>query len=463
MCKRFLVIAFVLLLGTQTFGESFGIFDNTKDIGGPKAIGSTVPDGYVTTDGLGSLTQQYLMTGGGGDIWGTWDQFQFAYKELSGDVRVSASFDFVVGNNDWTKFGVMLRDMGADGDAVTYQNVTRKGPAGALMDGIFFQGRTSQGAGSTGFVDRWQSGVQKIGIQRVNVGGLDMIEGLVDFGSGWELMNTQIAFNLPDTIGAGVVLTSHDNEWAAQVNVYDVKYDSAPQAFTQLSDFTTVAANTALAGQCGDVPGFLVHSLKPLVADGWGWDGADELFTTGTFNGLPAAPGSEGSGIYPVVNFRDTGDGAFGNNYSYPGIDPFEMPAADPAAGDDDDNFGTEVTACIHLTEGLHIFGLSSDDGTKLWIGGALVAQTSAEWQGAGNQDFIVNVEADGWYSLRALNIEGGGGASLELHEVLMDGTRILMGDVANGGSPVYQIPEPATIALLGFGGLALIRRRKGA
>jgi len=458
MCKRLLVIAFVLLIGTQSFGESFGIFDNAKDVGGPKAIGSTVPDGYVTTDGLGSLTQQYLMTAGGSDIWGTWDQFQFAYKELSGDVRVSAAFDFVVGNNGWTKYGVMLRDMGADGDAVSYQALTRKNE-----DGVFFQGRTAQGANAGAFGgDWWQAGIQKLGVQRVNVGGLDMIEGLADFGNGWEKIgNTTIAFNLPDTIGAGIALTGHDNEWAAQVNFYDVQYDSAPEAFTKLTDFTTVAADTALPGQCGDVPGFIVRSIAPLISDGWGYAGMDEILDTGMFNGLPAAPGSEGSIRVPFVNFRDTADGAFGDNYSYPGIDPFEQPAGDPAAGDDDDNFATEATACIYLTEGLHIIGANSDDGTIIQIGGVEVARTD-EWKGSSNVDFIINVEATGWYSLRARNLEGGGGANFELHEVLLDGTRILMGDVANGGSPVY-VPEPATIALLGLGGLALIRRRKGA
>jgi len=457
MFKRLLVlVAILLLVGTQSFGESFGIFDNAKDIGGPKAIGSTVPDGYVTTDGLGSLTQQYLMTGGGSDIWGSWDQFQFAYKELSGDVRVTASFDFVVGNNDWTKYGVMLRDMSADGDAISYQNVTRKyGPE----DGLYFQGRTSQGAGAQGFVDYVQAGFTSIGIQRVTLGDYTLIEALADYGSGLQSIGLTLATpDLPDEIGIGVALTSHDNEWAAQVKVYDVQYDSSPSLVMAMAN---VGADAALAEKCSDTPGFRITGSKPLVSEGWGYAAMNEFLDTGMLNGLPAAPGSTESRVDPVVNIRDTSDGAFGDNRSVPGIDPFEYPANDPAAGDDDDNYAVQVDACIYLTAGLHIIGVNSDDGAIIEIGGVEIGR-APEWKGASNVDFLFTVEADGYYSLRARYLEGGGGSELELHEVLANGSRILLGDVAAGGSPVF-VPEPATIALLGLGGLALIRRRKGA
>jgi hypothetical protein len=175
--------------------------------------------------------------------------------------------------------------------------------------------------------------------------------------------------------------------------------------------------------------------------------------------GAPPEPGSEGIRIDPVVNLRDTGNGAFGDDRSFPGIDPFEFPAGDPAAGDDDNNFGTQILANVYLTEGLHILGADSDDGTILEIGGVEVGRTN-EWQGTRIWDFIFDVEAEGWYSLRALTMEGGGGASIELHEVLADGTRVLLGDVDAGASAVV-IPEPATIALLGLGCMALIRRKR--
>jgi hypothetical protein len=412
-----------------------GIFEYTQDIGGPAGIGRTTYEGYVWKND--KLSEQYLMMGGGADIWGTSDQFHYAYNMVSGDVRVSASFEWIVKTNDWAKYGVMLRDPANGGSSVQYAMADR-----GLADYVGMQHREATGAGSGETGALWQSGVKSLGIQKVTIEGLTWIEGLADFGDGWQSVGIKLAKNLPAEVMAGVIITSHDNTHLAQSRVTDVRYQLNPSLVADDLGVVTVPASADLGAPTSDVSGFKIRSIKPLVTDGWGYAAMNTLLDTGMYMGLPAQPGSEGSRIDQFVNVRDTGNGAFSeaNGYpdkSYPGIDPLEDPAQDPAAGDDDNNFATEILGCIQLTAGLHYIGASSDDGTIIEIGGVEIGRTG-EWKGTSNEDFLFQVEADGYYNLRARTLEGGGGASIELHEIFMDGTRLLLNDVANGGSAVF-------------------------
>ena len=456
MFKRmFLLASLVLFLVAAQSFAAVGVFDNAKDVGGPKGIGSTVYEGYQWKDDP-VLVEQYLLTGGGNDIWGSWDKFHYAYKELSGDVRLTSSFEWVASNNGWAKMGVMMRDLANDGDAVHYSSVVRQG-----NDLVSFQRRegTGWGSGNSDVGGLPKPAFIKLGIQRVSVSGFPLVEAMYDIGAGWQQIGGPlIAWNLPDEVGLGVALTSHNNDHLAQARVYDVTYE---KGISLMSELVTVPEDGAVQECPSDIPGFLIRSIKTRVTDGWGYDRMNEILDTGAIMGIPGY--EEGKRVDPVVNVRDTGNGAFDDDRSFPGIDPYEYPAADPAAGDDDNNFATEVLACIELTAGAHMIGASSDDGTIIWIGGVEIGRTG-EWKGASNVDFLFTVAADGLYPLVARSLEGGGGASLELHEVLAqdDGSfkRVLLGDTEAGASPVY-VPEPATIALLGFGGLAMLRIRK--
>jgi hypothetical protein len=195
------------------------------------------------------------------------------------------------------------------------------------------------------------------------------------------------------------------------------------------------------------IPGFNIRTIRVDMASppGWGFAGMDQLLNTGEFpTGLPGV--SAGQRIDQFVNLYDTGGrGEFyaGNVYpdvTFPGIDAYIINPTDPADDDVDEYFATEVKACIQLTAGYHTIGANSDDGTIVWIGGVVIGRT-AEFKSASTVDFTFEVVTAGNYELRARMLEGGGGSELELHEVLPDGSRILLGDVARGGSPVYAFP----------------------
>jgi hypothetical protein len=76
-----------------------------QDVGSPGQAGSTSFDGTTWT-----------VKGGGADIWGTADQFQYAYQTVSGDATIIARVTSVQDTSDWAKAGVMFRD-GTDSGA----------------------------------------------------------------------------------------------------------------------------------------------------------------------------------------------------------------------------------------------------------------------------------------------------------------------------------------------------------
>jgi hypothetical protein len=62
------------------------------------------PEFLETADG------HILMNSIGADVWGTADQFRYAYKRLSGDGSITALVENVVNSWGWAKAGVMIRE-----------------------------------------------------------------------------------------------------------------------------------------------------------------------------------------------------------------------------------------------------------------------------------------------------------------------------------------------------------------
>jgi hypothetical protein len=447
MFKRSLVCLIVVLLVSATSFAAVGQFDTTENIGYEN---EGFDPGWTTYD---PTTSSYMVTGGGGDIWDNYDQFTYAYKSVTGSIRMTANYQWIDKGqfpNDWGKMGAMLR----------YTTDPRSQHMTSAMriagDYIGVQLRSNYDGGSGGYGDIWGGLSQPIGlgIERIQYGVLNVVTPLYNNGAGWQSFGSTIVTGMPDTVLFGASVGSHANwRWSmATAKVTDVTFGE-PIVPKPGPATCTPPANR----------GFLIRTLKWDDFYGappyWGYGAMDEALDTGMVAGIACI--EEGTRLDPYVNLYDSGGrGNFTGDteVSYPGIDAYTVNPGEPADGDDDDNTATEILACIHLTAGYHIIGINSDDGGILKIGDVEIGRTG-EWKGSSDVDFLFSVDTEGNYPLSVRHMEGGGGASIELSYVLKDGSRILLG--AAGGPEVYAVPEPATIALLSLGGLLLGIRRK--
>jgi hypothetical protein len=152
----------------------------------------------------------YTMTGTGADIWdigpgaGEYhDEFNFAYKMLTGPGSIVAKVESVQNTNAWAKAGVMIRETLDGGSKHAFAAVT---PA----NGVAFQGRIDPGGASfntnqTGFTAPYW-----VKLERDAAGNFAAYHSAN--GSTWQLIQQGPATNIPMTsnVYVGLAITSHD-------------------------------------------------------------------------------------------------------------------------------------------------------------------------------------------------------------------------------------------------------------
>ena len=95
-------LSLICLLAASAFAQSgnLGAFTNSGDVGGPSKKGATE---FNASNG------RYRITGSGANIWAKQDQFQFVWREMSGNFTVTATMQFLGQGEDHRKAGIMLR------------------------------------------------------------------------------------------------------------------------------------------------------------------------------------------------------------------------------------------------------------------------------------------------------------------------------------------------------------------
>ena len=97
---RTILLALAIASPCLAQAPKLGVFTNSGDVGGPAIRGSATYD---------AVKKEYRVTGAGANVWAKADQFQYVWREMSGDLTMSATMQFLGEGLDHRKAGIMLR------------------------------------------------------------------------------------------------------------------------------------------------------------------------------------------------------------------------------------------------------------------------------------------------------------------------------------------------------------------
>lgn len=205
----------VCLLSASAFAQSgLGVFTNSGDVGGPAIKGSTE---------FSTANAQYRMTGSGANIWAKQDQFQFVWKEMTGNFAVTATMRFLGSGADHRKAGIMVRQS-LDTDA-TYADVVIHGTG---MPGL--QWRSKQGEDTNNF-DLPVEGTGTFNLKLVRNGVRIFMYIGKDAAEPKEIAHTEVSFRTPVLVGLAVC--SHNAAASDTVIFSNVSVETLPSTPTK--------------------------------------------------------------------------------------------------------------------------------------------------------------------------------------------------------------------------------------
>ncbi len=201
----------VCLLSATAFAQSgpVGVFTNSGDVGDPAIKGSTV---FTSSSG------EYRITASGANMWAKQDQFQYVWREMTGNFAVAATLRFLGQGAEHRKTGIMVRQS-LDTDA-TYADVVMHGNGmGAL------QWRSRQGEDTNTFnLPLEEPGTFKMKLVRTGVRiYMYMARGRAELK---EIAHTEVSFQGPVLVGLAVC--SHDAAKSETVVFSDVSVEAQP-------------------------------------------------------------------------------------------------------------------------------------------------------------------------------------------------------------------------------------------
>ena len=195
-------------------------------------VGNTLPSGWTDTDiggpGLaGSASYSgstFTVSGGGADIYGTADQFNYASQSVNGNLTVTAYVASQTNTNSWAKAGVMIRESTAAGAAYVGVYIT-PGKGASLQYRPSDNATAINGPETTGLTAPYW-------VQLVR-NGSTFTASISPDGVTWTVFGTETA-TMTTAATAGLAVCSHDNTQLSTATFSNVSVNVLPSTWTDL-------------------------------------------------------------------------------------------------------------------------------------------------------------------------------------------------------------------------------------
>ena len=256
---------------TETLTETVVPYPWTdSDVGSPAVPGSASYSNGVFT-----------VNGGGADIWGTSDQFNYVSQPLTGDGSIVARVTAQSDTDAWAKAGVMIKQSTAGGSSYALLGVT---PG----NGVAFQYgyNTDVGGGSYTFPNAW--------LKLTRSGSTITAFSSAD-GSSWTEVGTT-TISLTDPVTIGLFNCAHNGSALNTATFDNVSVTSASSSPLPSPWADSDVGSPAVAGSASDSSG--VFTVNGGGSDIWG--------STDQFNYVSQPLTGNGSIVARVTSQGDT-------------------------------------------------------------------------------------------------------------------------------------------------------------
>lgn len=216
-------LSLLLLVGTGPLQAALPTGWSDSDIGGPGQAGSA-----SYNNGL------WTVSGGGADIWGSSDQFNFASAAFAGDGALVALINSQQNTDPWAKAGVMFRNDSSPGAMHAAVFAT---PG----NGVSFQWRFSTGGPCTNQV---APGISvPVWVKLVRSGNTFSAYYSADSAT-WIQVGSDQTVGLNSPALAGLAVTAHNNASLSTATFTHVSVGPATAVLTWRNDIARTGQNT---------------------------------------------------------------------------------------------------------------------------------------------------------------------------------------------------------------------------